>query len=208
MSHSLKPHGLYSPPGSSVQGIFQARILEWVAISFSRDILPLIIYHNYGREAGGESRVMGIQEPSVLFFAASCDCIITLNKIPAGFFFFGGGGRVDRGAWLATVPTGSQRLRYHGSDLAACTESDEPILKFRWKRKGPRVAQNNFKKEKRVGGNSLAAQRLGVGDFTAGARVHFLVGELRSCKLCGTAREKRRKGKQAWGQHCLIQDLL
>ena len=27
-----------SPPGSSVQGIFQARILEWVAISFSRGL--------------------------------------------------------------------------------------------------------------------------------------------------------------------------
>ena len=27
-----------SPPGSSVQGIFQARILEWVAISYSRDL--------------------------------------------------------------------------------------------------------------------------------------------------------------------------
>ena len=26
----------WSPPGSSVQGIFQAKILEWVAISFSR----------------------------------------------------------------------------------------------------------------------------------------------------------------------------
>ena len=26
----------YSPPGFSVHGIFQARILEWVAISFSR----------------------------------------------------------------------------------------------------------------------------------------------------------------------------
>ena len=26
----------YNPPGSSVQGILQARILEWVAISFSR----------------------------------------------------------------------------------------------------------------------------------------------------------------------------
>ena len=26
----------YGPPGSSVHGIFQARILEWVAISFSR----------------------------------------------------------------------------------------------------------------------------------------------------------------------------
>ena len=27
-----------SPLGSSVHGIFQARILEWVAISFSRDL--------------------------------------------------------------------------------------------------------------------------------------------------------------------------
>ena len=26
----------HSPPGSSVRGIFQARILEWVAIPFSR----------------------------------------------------------------------------------------------------------------------------------------------------------------------------
>ena len=26
----------YSPPGSFVHGIFQARILEWVAVSFSR----------------------------------------------------------------------------------------------------------------------------------------------------------------------------
>ena len=27
-----------STPGSSVHGIFQARMLEWVAISFSRDL--------------------------------------------------------------------------------------------------------------------------------------------------------------------------
>ena len=27
-----------SPPGSSVHGIFQARILEWVAVSYSRDL--------------------------------------------------------------------------------------------------------------------------------------------------------------------------
>ena len=27
-----------SPPGSSVHGILQARILEWVAIAFSRDL--------------------------------------------------------------------------------------------------------------------------------------------------------------------------
>ena len=30
------PHGLYSPPGSSVHGISQAGILKWVAVSFSK----------------------------------------------------------------------------------------------------------------------------------------------------------------------------
>ena len=35
VSDSLQPHG-HSLPGSSVHEIFQARILEWVAISFSR----------------------------------------------------------------------------------------------------------------------------------------------------------------------------
>ena len=29
-----------SPPGSSIHGILQARILEWIAISFSRGDLP------------------------------------------------------------------------------------------------------------------------------------------------------------------------
>ena len=28
----------YSPPGSSVHGVLQARVLEWVAISSSRDL--------------------------------------------------------------------------------------------------------------------------------------------------------------------------
>ena len=34
--NSLWPHGLYSLPGSSIHGIFQARMLELVATSFSR----------------------------------------------------------------------------------------------------------------------------------------------------------------------------
>ena len=38
MSNSLPPHGLCSPPSSSVHVIFQARILEWVDISFSRGL--------------------------------------------------------------------------------------------------------------------------------------------------------------------------
>ena len=36
MSNSLWLHGLTYPPGSSVHGILQARILEWVAVPFSR----------------------------------------------------------------------------------------------------------------------------------------------------------------------------
>ena len=35
MSDSLQPHGLYSLPDSSVHGISQASMLEWVVISFS-----------------------------------------------------------------------------------------------------------------------------------------------------------------------------
>jgi len=38
MSDSCDPMDC-SPPGSSVLGIFQTRILEWIAISFSRDLL-------------------------------------------------------------------------------------------------------------------------------------------------------------------------
>ena len=37
VSYSLQPHGPHSPPGSSVHGILQARILEWVTTSFSRE---------------------------------------------------------------------------------------------------------------------------------------------------------------------------
>ena len=36
MSDSLRHHGLWSLPGSSVHEIFQAGVLEWVAISFSK----------------------------------------------------------------------------------------------------------------------------------------------------------------------------
>ena len=32
----LRPLELYSPPGSSAYGTSQARVLEWVAISFSK----------------------------------------------------------------------------------------------------------------------------------------------------------------------------
>ena len=37
----------YSPPGSSVHGISQARILEWVAVSFSRGSSFLVLLYHY-----------------------------------------------------------------------------------------------------------------------------------------------------------------
>ena len=37
VSDTLRPHGQYSPPDSSVHEVLQARILEWVASSFSRE---------------------------------------------------------------------------------------------------------------------------------------------------------------------------
>ena len=40
MSDSLWRHGLYRPPCSSVCGVLLARILEWVAMSFSRASSP------------------------------------------------------------------------------------------------------------------------------------------------------------------------
>ena len=40
ISDSLRLHGLYSLLGSSLHGIFQARILEQVAVSFSRESSP------------------------------------------------------------------------------------------------------------------------------------------------------------------------
>ena len=39
VSDTLRPHD-YSPPGSSVHGIFQAGILEWAAISSSKRHIP------------------------------------------------------------------------------------------------------------------------------------------------------------------------
>ena len=53
VSDSLQPHGLYRPPGSSVRGILQARILEWVAIPFTRGCSPprdqTQVFHIAGR---------------------------------------------------------------------------------------------------------------------------------------------------------------
>ena len=40
VSTSLRPHGLYSLPGSSIDAFLQSRMLEWVDIPFSRESSP------------------------------------------------------------------------------------------------------------------------------------------------------------------------
>ena len=40
----------YSPPGFSVHGIFQARVLEWVAIAFSDTTQSGVIYYGIPKE--------------------------------------------------------------------------------------------------------------------------------------------------------------
>ena len=53
-----------SPPGSSVHGIFQARVLEWGAIAFSAAALKRFLNCS-GRAGGAPSHVLsGIQESS------------------------------------------------------------------------------------------------------------------------------------------------
>ena len=84
MSTSSLPHGLYSSPGSSVHGIIQAKILEWVAIPFSRGSF-------WPKDRTQVSCVAG------RFFTIRATREVPLNRL--FFFFF----RLPRGAMLCQV---------------------------------------------------------------------------------------------------------
>ena len=62
---TLCDHMDYSLPGSSVHGILQARILEWVAIPFSEDLPDL----------GIEPRSLTSPALAVEFFTTSTTCL-------------------------------------------------------------------------------------------------------------------------------------
>ena len=60
-----------SPPGSSVHGILQARILEWVAISFSRECRSCYyssLQMRRLRQRGGAFSMVSQVELGVLYF--------------------------------------------------------------------------------------------------------------------------------------------
>ena len=55
--------------------------------------------------------------------------------------------------------------------------------------------------------NYLAVQQLGLGIFTAGARVRSLVGKLRSCKPHGMAKKKKKVDQESLKHHSSIKTL-
>ena len=55
----------YSPPGSSVHGIFQARVLEWVAIAFSDTGIDLLVSGIYAM-AQGRKHYQNSEEGAVI----------------------------------------------------------------------------------------------------------------------------------------------
>ena len=65
-----------SPPGSSVHGIFQARVLEWVAISFSRGSSQLRDWTLVSCIAGRHFTIWATRE--VLKFHLSCALALTI----------------------------------------------------------------------------------------------------------------------------------
>ena len=71
-----------SPPGSSVHGIFQAIVLEWIAISFSRGSSPPRDRTRVSCMVDRRFTVWATREDQIFLWAAF-------------FFFFGGGWRQE-----------------------------------------------------------------------------------------------------------------
>ena len=100
VSDSLRPVDC-SPPSSSVHGILQARILEWVAISFSRDTdAHTIAGHSWGALERGTLTTGGVWLPrfqptpyreATLAWSGSCSlsssqCVLCLHSFSGGCF--------------------------------------------------------------------------------------------------------------------------
>ena len=76
--HSLQPHRL-QPPGSSVNGILQARILEYIAIPFSRGssrpTVPTLHADSLLSEPPGKQRTLcqDLVQNTLMFFMYNCN---------------------------------------------------------------------------------------------------------------------------------------
>ena len=64
----------YSLPGSSIHGIFQARVLEWVTISFSRG-------SSQPRDWTWDSRIIDRRFTDVYTYTSICSCMLVLATL-------------------------------------------------------------------------------------------------------------------------------
>ena len=71
LSNSLQLHGLYSPLGSSVHGIFQARILDWVAFPSPENLPNPGTEHVSPALAGGFFTTEPSGEPKLTLYCMS-----------------------------------------------------------------------------------------------------------------------------------------
>ena len=70
--YSLQPHEHCRPPGSSIHGIFQARVLEWVSISYSRE-------SSQSRDRTWVSQIVGRR---FTIWATRCGVDVDINSSP------------------------------------------------------------------------------------------------------------------------------
>ena len=80
-----------SPPGSSIHGILQARILEWVAISFSKGSSPPRDWTQVSCTAGRRFNLWATREAPVYMCIDMCNrtkIYITLHQKKKSQFYF------------------------------------------------------------------------------------------------------------------------
>ena len=73
-----------SPPGSSIHGIFQARVLEWGAIAFSEEYVCCSINQNLALWGGGGEGAAEMKKLSLVWESDSGFSLISLMEIKSG----------------------------------------------------------------------------------------------------------------------------
>ena len=139
VSASLGPYGLYSLLGSSVHGISQARILEWIAISSSRgsshlrgrtrSLLPLLLWQ------ADSLPLNHLWSPDWMFVSSQNSYveILTLKMMAFGSRAFGRGLGHEGGATM-------NGIRHPGAFAVSLGRHKEPRTRYTYQ--GPHQTMN------------------------------------------------------------------
>ena len=113
-----------SPPGSSVHWILQARILEWVAIPFSRGPSQPWDWTQISRITGRFFTIWATREAHVFLcvcvcvFVCLCVCIYTYNSISLENHNSVDGCPHNLPMWMSTLPSLHLTRKANGSSLS------------------------------------------------------------------------------------------